>query len=75
MLNVKAKEDEARLGLDKMKMMQAKTLDNDKLEQNEELAYLRADTAMDKALMSAEVKLTSDAMKARDVNRLKGPRN
>ena len=46
-----------------------------KLEQNEDLANLRADTAMDKAVMSAEVKLTSDAMKARDVNRLKGPRN
>jgi hypothetical protein len=30
---------------------------------------------MAKSEMSAEVKLTSDAMKARDVNRLKGPRN
>ena len=71
----KAKEDEARLGLDKMKMMQAKALNSEKLEQNEDLAHLRADTAMAKSELSAEVKLTSDAMKARDVNRLKGPRN
>ena len=70
----KAKEDEARLGLDKMKMMQAKALNSEKLEQNEDLAHLRADTAMAKSELSAEVKLTSDAMKARDVNRLKGPR-
>jgi len=71
----KAKEDEARLSLDKMKMMQAKALNEDKLEQNEDLANLRADTAMAKSEMSAEVKLTSDAMKARDVNVLKGPKN
>jgi hypothetical protein len=49
-------------------------LDEAKLQQNEDLANLRADTAMAKSEMSAEVKLTSDAMKARDVNVLKGPR-
>ena len=71
----KQKEDEARINLDKTKFLQGQQLDEAKLQQNEDLANLRADTAMDKALMSAEVKLTSDAMKARDVNRLKGPRN
>jgi hypothetical protein len=30
---------------------------------------------MDKSMMSADVKLTSDAMKARDVNVLKGLKN
>ena len=35
---------------------------------------LRADTAIEKSMMSADVKLTSDAMKARDVNVLKGPK-
>jgi len=54
--------------------MQGQQLDNKKLQQNEELAQLRADTAIEKSQMSAEVKLTSDAMKARDVNVLKGPR-
>jgi hypothetical protein len=70
----KAKEDEARLNLDKTKFLQGSQLDEAKLKQNEDLANLRADTAMAKSEMSAEVKLTSDAMKARDVNVLKGPR-
>ena len=70
----KTNEDEARLSLDKSKFMQGQQLDNKKLQQNEELANLRADTAMAKSEMSAEVKLTSDAMKAQDVNVLKGPR-
>ena len=70
----KMKEDEARIDLDRAKMVQAKDLNEQKLEQNEDLAQLRADTAIEKSLMSADVKLTSDAMKARDVNVLKGPK-
>jgi hypothetical protein len=69
----KTKEDEARLNLDKSKFMQGQQLDKQKLAQNEELAKLRADTAMAKSEMSAEVKLTSDLMKAADVKTLKGP--
>jgi hypothetical protein len=70
----KTKEDEARLDLDKTKLFQGQQLDKQKLAQNEELAELRADTAMAKSEMSAEVKLTSDLMKAQDVKTLKGPR-
>ena len=70
----KVKEDEARINLDRAKMVQAKDLNEQKLEQNEDLAQLRADTAIEKSMMSADVKLTSDAMKARDVNVLKGPK-
>ena len=70
----KIKEDEARINIDRAKMVQARELNEQKLEQNEDLANLRADTAMAKSEMSAEVKLTSDAMKARDVNVLKGPK-
>jgi hypothetical protein len=70
----KMKEDEARINLDRAKMVQAKDLNEQKLEQNEDLAKLRADTAIEKSMMSADVKLTSDAMKARDVNVLKGPK-
>jgi hypothetical protein len=70
----KIKEDEARINLDKMKLMQAKNINDEKLEQNEDLAQLRADTSIEKSMMSADVKLTSDAMKARDVNVLKGPK-
>jgi len=71
----KTKEDEARLNLDKSKFMQGQQLDKQKLQQNEELAQLRADTAIQKSEMSAEVKLTSDLMKAADVKTLKGPRS
>ncbi len=69
----KTNEDEARLNLDRSKFMQGQQLDNKKLQQNEELAQLRADTAIEKSEMSAEVKLTSDLMKAADVKTLKGP--
>ena len=71
----KMKEDEARINLDTMKMMQARQINDDKLEQNEDLAELRADTAMAKSMISADVKLTSDKMKAKDVKTLKGPRS
>ena len=71
----KVKEDEARINLDRAKMVQAKDINDKKLEQNEDLAQLRADTAIEKSMMSADVKLTSDAMKARDVNVLKGLKN
>ena len=71
----KMKEDEARINLDRAKMVQAKDLNDRKLDQNEDLANLRADTAIEKSMMSADVKLTSDAMKARDVNVLKGRRS
>ena len=69
----KTNEDEARLNLDKTKFFQGQQLDKQKLQQNEDLANLRADTAMAKSEMSAEVKLTSDLMKASDVKTLKGP--
>jgi len=71
----KMKEDQNRINLDKMKMMQAREINDEKLEQNEDLANLRADTAMAKSMISADVKLTSDAMKAKDVKTLKGPRS
>ena len=71
----KMKEDEARINLDTMKMMQARQINDEKLEQNEDLAELRADTSIAKSMISADVKLTSDKMKAKDVKTLKGPRS
>ena len=71
----KASDDEARLNLDKSKFLQGSQIDEAKLQQNKDLAQLRADTAIEKSMMSADVKLTSDAMKARDVNVLKGRRS
>ena len=57
----------------KLNFFKVNNLDKQKLQQNEDLANLRADTAMAKSEMSAEVKLTSDLMKAADVKTLKGP--
>jgi hypothetical protein len=71
----KIKEDQNRINLDKTKFLQGQQLAEEKLEQNEELAHLRADTAIEKSLISADVKLTSDKMKAKDVKTLKGPRS
>ena len=56
-------------------MVQNREITDDKLEQNEDLANLRADTAIEKSLISADVKLTSDRMKAKDVKTLKGPKS
>ena len=71
----KIKEDEARINLDKTKFLKGQQIAEEKLEQNEELAHLRADTSIEKSLISADVKLTSDKMKARDVRTLKGPKS
>ena len=56
-------------------MVQNREITDDKLEQNEDLANLRADTAIEKSLISADFKLTSDKMKAKDVRTLKGPKS
>jgi len=71
----KKEYDQARVDIDQAKLVQAKEISDEKLEQNEELAELRSDTTMDKALLSADVKLTSDRMKRKDVKTLKGPKS
>ena len=70
----KKEYDEARVNIDQAKLVQAKDISDEKLEQNEELAELRADTTMDKAYLAAGVKLKSDDMKRKDVKTLKGPK-
>ena len=71
-----AKRNEARerLNLENMKAMMNQEIQDTKIDQNEELAELRADTTMDKAYLSAGVKLKSDAIKRKDVKTLKGPK-
>ena len=70
----KEMETEARINLDKAKLVQNRDITDDKLEQNEELAELRADTAMAKTEMTTAAKLYSDQMKRKDVKTLKGPK-
>jgi hypothetical protein len=54
--------------------MMNQTQHKDKLDQNEELAELRADTSLTKTQMGIDSKRQSDRMKQRDVSILKGPR-
>ncbi len=73
---MKRKKEEmgARINIDKAKLVQNRDIVDDKLEQNEELAELRADTSLEKQRMANAAKRTSDLMKRSDVRTLKGPR-
>jgi len=71
----KKQETEARVNLDKAKLVQNRDLTEDKLEQNEDLAHLRAKTSLVKQEMSNEAKMRSDLIKRKDVKTLKGPRS
>ncbi len=68
----KEEDDKNRIALDRMKAMMNKNIQEDKLEQDEELAHLRADTSLEKQAMSNRAKMRSDTMKRRDVRTLKG---
>ena len=70
----KKQETDAKVNLDKAKLVQSRELTEDKLEQNEELANLRAETSLVKQEMSNQAKMRSDVMKRKDVKTLKGPR-
>jgi hypothetical protein len=70
----KRDEGQDKINLDKSKQLMGQEQFDDKLEQNEELAELRADTSLAKQQMSNEVKVYSDRMKRKDVKTLKGPR-
>ena len=71
----KKQEDEARINLDKTKILMNQDIQEDKMEQNEDLAHLRADTSLEKQRMSNRAKMRSDVMKRKDVKTLKGPRS
>ena len=71
----KMKEDEARINLDKSKLLMNRDIQEDKMEQNEDLAILRAKTSIEKQRMSNRAKARSDIMKRKDVKTLKGPRS
>ena len=71
----KQKEDDNRLNLDKMKALMNQNLQEDKMEQQEDLAVLRASTSIEKQKMSSKSKMQNDRMKQRDVRILKEPRS
>jgi hypothetical protein len=70
----KEQEGKEKINIDKMRAMMNQTQHKDKLDQNEELAELRADTSLTKTQMGIDSKRQSDRMKQRDVSILKGPR-
>ena len=72
--SVKREQDQEKINLDKSKQLMGQQQFDEKLEQNEDLAELRADTSLAKQQMSNEVKIYSDRMKRKDVKTLKGPR-
>jgi len=58
----KKKNDDARLDLDKMRAMMNQVNQEDKLEQNKELANLRADTSIEKTILSKSIPNVKDLM-------------
>ena len=70
----KREQDQEKINLDKSKQLMGQEQFDEKLEQNEDLAELRAETSLTKQMMSQEAKMQQDRMKQRDVRILKGPR-
>ena len=65
----KEKEGEDRLNLDKMKAMMAQENQDEKLEQNEELAKLRADTSIQKTVLGKTLPSSDQMMPKVDIIR------
>ena len=59
----KKDQDEERMNLDKMKTMMNQSNQEDKLQQNEELANLRADTSIEKTILSKTIPSADSMMK------------
>ena len=72
--SAKREQAEQKINLDKSKQLMGQEQFDDKLEQNEDLAELRAETSLVKQEMSNDAKMRQDRMKQRDVKILKGPR-
>jgi hypothetical protein len=52
----KKKADQDQLNIDRMKAMMNQSTDQQKLQQNEELAKMRANTSIEKTILSAQLK-------------------
>ena len=71
-----SKRDQAqeKINLDRSKQLMGQQQFDEKLQQNEELAELRADTSLEKTQMGIDAKMVNDMMKQTDVRILKGPK-
>ena len=72
--SAKREQAQEKLNLDRSKQLMGQEQFDEKLEQNEDLAELRAETSLVKQEMSNDAKMRQDRMKQRDVKILKGPR-
>jgi len=72
--SVKREQAQEKINMDRSKQLMGQQQFDEKLEQNEDLAELRAETSLTKQMMSQEAKMQQDRMKQRDVKILKGPR-
>ena len=71
----KDQEMKQRGEIDRAKLVQNKDINDEKLEQNEDLAILRADTSLVKQQMGDQNRKDIARMKAKDVKVLKGPKS
>ena len=70
----KDEEMNQRKNIENAKLISREGIEDDKLEQNEDLAILRAETSLTKQHMSDVVKMDIADKKRKDVKTLKGPR-
>jgi hypothetical protein len=61
----KEQEGRDKLNIDKMKTLMNQSIQDDKLQQNEELAKMRADTTLQKTILAAKLKKDSEKNKNR----------
>ena len=71
----KDQEMKQRGEIDRAKLVQNKDISDEKLDQNEDLAILRADTSLVKQQMGDQNRKDIARMKAKDVKVLKGPKS
>ena len=72
--SVKREQAQEKINMDRSKQLMGQQQFDEKLDQNQDLAELRAETSLTKQMMSQEAKMQQDRMKQTDVKILKGPR-
>ena len=72
--SIKREQAQEKINMDRSKQLMGQQQFDEKLDQNQDLAELRAETSLTKQMMSQEAKMQQDRMKQTDVKILKGPR-
>ena len=71
----KDEEMQQRKNIENAKLVSREGIEEDKLDQNEDLAILRADTSLTKQTMADATRKDIASMKKKDVKILKGPKS